>query len=97
MPLLTLVVAALHCCPDGSPAGRNASCTKFWWRRARAAVWLAVRHSGKEAERRSPRPLPLQAADPLNGLRVRDARPREEGESLATSAGTGAPVGTHAV
>eukprot|EP00955_Chlamydomonas_euryale_P015850 169685-Chlamydomonas_euryale.AAC.1 len=65
MPLRRLVVAALHCCPDGSPKGRNTSCTNSWWRRARAAVWLAVRHSSKEAERLRPRPLPLQAADAL--------------------------------
>eukprot|EP00955_Chlamydomonas_euryale_P004667 49918-Chlamydomonas_euryale.AAC.1 len=87
MPLRRLEVAALRCCPDGSPAGRNASCLNSWWRRARASVWLAVRHSVEEAEGLSSRPLPLQAADPLNGLCVRDARPCEEGESLATAAG----------
>eukprot|EP00955_Chlamydomonas_euryale_P029651 312397-Chlamydomonas_euryale.AAC.1 len=45
MPLRRLVVAALRCCPAGSPAGRNASCMNSWWRWACAAVWLAVRFS----------------------------------------------------
>eukprot|EP00955_Chlamydomonas_euryale_P049375 354239-Chlamydomonas_euryale.AAC.1 len=49
MPLRRLEVAALRCCPDGSPAGRNASCTNSWWSRARAAVWLATLRRGGRA------------------------------------------------